>query len=328
MLPILTVTLNPALDISTRVAELKPRQKLRCGAPVTHAGGGGVNVSRAIHELGGESHAFIALGGATGERFKAILKPSRIVTEIWALVEETRSSFTVMEDTTGSPYRFVMPGPRISAAEASAILGRLEQLIRAYTGFVVASGSLPPGVPDDFYGKLVAITKTLGAKIIVDTHGVALRAAAAERPFLIRLNHFEAQELIGGDADRAANTLARQLVADGFTETAIVTPGARGAILSTATGIIEIRSPRVEMNSGVGAGDSFVAALTFALASGWAIEDATRYGVAAAASAVTTEATELCRRADVEAYYAQISSMPTVAWRASRRMAAPHSIPP
>jgi len=305
MLPILTVTINPALDITTHVPALKPRQKLRCDVPVHHAGGGGVNVSRAIKELGGQSRAFVALGGSTGSQFEALFKRTGIPAEIWPLTEETRLSFTAMEDASGLPYRFVLPGPTISAAEAEAILDRLEHIVRQYTGYVVASGSLAPGTPIDFYADLAVRTRTAGGKLILDTHGEALRAAAAERPYLIRLNHLEAQELVGGDSDRAAHHLALELIDGGYCEVAIVALGERGAIVSTSAGPIEIRPPVVEMKSGVGAGDSFVGALVFALANGRSIEDAARYGVAAAASAVTTEATELCRRADVEAFYPQ-----------------------
>jgi 6-phosphofructokinase 2 len=307
MLPILTITLNPALDMTTHVAQLKPRQKLRCGDPVGHAGGGGINVSRAIRILGGESTAFVALGGHTGRRYEDLLKRAGLTTEVWPLCEETRTSFTVMEDMSGMPYRFVLPGPVVSPAEAAAILARLTKIISRYTGYVVASGSLPPGVPDHFYAALASRARTLGAKLILDTHGAALRAAALERPFMIRLNHLEAQELVGGDADRAAHSLALDLVVGGYCEIAIVSLGERGTILSTAQGQVEIKPPQVEMRSGVGAGDSFVGALAFALSNGWSVEDATRYGVAAAASAVTTEATELCRRRDVDAFYAQMA---------------------
>jgi 6-phosphofructokinase 2 len=218
-----------------------------------------------------------------------------------------------MEDASGMPFRFVLPGPTISPAEATAILARLERMIARYSGFVVASGSLPPGVPDHFYAALAARIQVLGAKLILDTHGAPLRAAASERPFLIRLNHIEAQELVGGDADRAAHSLARELVEDNYAEVAIVSLGERGTILSTATGQTEIRPPKVEMKSGVGAGDSFVGALVFALANGWTVEEAARYGVAAAASAVTTDATELCRRADANAFYTMMVEAPKVA---------------
>lgn len=306
MLPVLTVTLNPALDVTTAIDRMVPQQKLRCAAPRFDAGGGGVNVSRAIRELGGESRAFVAIGGNTGAQLRTILNRTGLDVEYWPLLEETRVSFTVMEDATAQHYRFVLPGPTISPAEADAILARIASRIERYPGFVVASGSLPPGVPEDFYGRLVLRARQLRAKVIVDTHGAALQAAAAARPYLIRLNHLEAQELLGGNTDIAAHTLGRQLVDSGLCEAAIVTIGAAGAIVTSADRQIEIRPPRVEVRSSVGAGDSFVAALTFGLANGWALEEAARYGVAAAAAAVTTEATQLCQRETVDAFFAQI----------------------
>ena len=306
MQPILTITVNPALDVTTHVRSLEPRRKLRCTDPVMHAGGGGINVSRAIKALGGESQAFVALGGHTGAQFEALLKRAGIAAETWPLTGDTRTSFTVMEDGSGLPYRFVLPGPAVSPAEAEAILDRVDRIIARYTGYVVASGSLPPGMPTTFYARLASRTRALGGKFVLDTHGEALRTAAMERPYLIRLNHLEAQELIGGDADRAAHVIARELVQGGHAETAIVALGDKGAILSTSNGLVEIAAPHVEMRSGVGAGDSFVGALVLALANGWSIEDAARYGVAAAASAVTTEATELCIREDVDAFYAHM----------------------
>lgn len=306
MLPVLTVTLNPALDLTTSTGRLLPLQKLRCAAPRLDPGGGGVNVSRAIKELGGESRAFVAIGGSTGNQLRALLDRAGLTVEYWPLLEETRLSFTVMEDATAQPYRFVLPGPVVSSAEAALILDKISSMIESSPGYVVASGSLPPGMPDDFYGRLANRARERGAKLILDTHGEALRAAAAQRPYLIRLNHLEAQELLGGSADVAAHTLGRQLIDAGRCEVAIVTVGAGGAIVTSADGQLEIRPPHVEVRSGVGAGDSFVAALTFGLANGWVLEEAARYGVAAAAAAVITEATQLCQRETVEAFYAQI----------------------
>lgn len=309
MLPVLTVTMNPALDLATSVAELKPLQKLRCSTPRLDPGGGGVNVSRAIKELGGNSVAFVALGGSTGEQLSQLLRRAGLDLQVWPVSGETRTSFTVIEQFTGLPYRFVLPGPVISSAEAEAMLARLVTQIGQHPGYVVLSGGLPPGAPDDFYGRIVAQVRELGARCMVDTHGEPLRLAARARPHLIRLNHLEAQELVGGDADAAAHLLAMQLVERGLTETAIVTLGDRGAIVATPHGHFEIQPPRVTVKSGVGAGDSFVAALVFGLANNWPLEDAARYGVAAAAAAVTTEATELCKRATVDAFYKEIGGI-------------------
>lgn len=306
MLPVLTITLNPALDVTTTIDQLKPLQKLRCAPPRLDPGGGGVNVSRALKELGGESRAFLAIGGGIGTELRGLLDRTGIACDYWPLSGETRFSFTVMEDSTAQHYRFVLPGPEVSSAEADAILLHLEQSIRDCHGYVVVSGSLPLGMPVDFYARITRRTRELGAKLIIDAHGEPLRLAAAERPYIIRLNHLEAQELVGGDADVAAHQLARQLIDRQLAEAAIVTLGERGAIVATAGGEIEIRPPHVAVRSSVGAGDSFVAALTFGLANGWALDEAARYGVAAAAAAVTTEATELCKRDTVNAFFAQI----------------------
>jgi 6-phosphofructokinase 2 len=306
MPPILTITLNPALDITSSVDRLEPQRKLRCAAPRFDPGGGGVNVSRAIKELGGTSRAFVAVGGPTGDQLQTLLSRTGVDCDFWRLEEDSRFSFMVMEEATGLHYRFVMPGGALASAEADRILAHLQEQIAAEPGLVVASGSLPPGAPVDFYGLLARSCRDAGAKLIVDTHGEALNAAARERPYLIRVNHLEAQELVGGTVDDAAHMLARRLVDQGLAEVAIVTLGDRGAVVASHAGTIEIRPPKVVMRSSVGAGDSFVAALTVALARGWPLDTAARYGVAAAAAAVTTEATELCKRETVDQFFAEI----------------------
>jgi 6-phosphofructokinase 2 len=304
--PILTVTLNPALDVTTSTNKLFPQQKLRCDPPVYDAGGGGVNVSRAIRELRGDSVAFIALAGATGEHYRRLVAESGIVNEVWSGQGETRSSMTVMEKDTGLHYRFVLPGPPQPADEDARILARLDELLATGFRFVVGSGSLPPGIPADFYGRLASLARRHGSRLILDTHGDALRAAIAHRPYLIRLNHLEAQELIGGEASAAALELAVRLVAGEAAEVVIITLGGDGAIVRSKDEAFEVRPPKVAVRSAVGAGDSFVGALTFGLSRDWPLAEAARYGAAAAASAVTGEATDLCKRADVNRYFAEI----------------------
>jgi 6-phosphofructokinase 2 len=305
---ILTITPNPTLDVTATIDKLRPQQKLRCGPPRYDPGGGGVNVSRVIKELDGESRAFVCLGGSTGTQVQRLLDEREIDVEIWPMAGETRTSLTVMEASTGLHYRFVLPGPEQPEHQSARLLARLSEVIAGGYRFVVASGSLPPGIPEDFYGRLTQRANAHGAKLILDTHGAALEAAVSARPYIIRLNHYEAQELIGGEAEVAAHDLARQLIERHAAQIAIVTIGEHGAIVATADRQVEIRPPRVTVHSTVGAGDSFVGALTIALARGWPIEDAAGYGVAAAAAAVTTEATELCHADKVAALYAQISS--------------------
>jgi 6-phosphofructokinase 2 len=305
--PILTLTLNPALDIATATEKLAPQRKLRCSAPRYDAGGGGANVSRAIKELGGTSHAFLLLGGGNGQRYLDLLAPTGIETHVYRGRGETRFSLTVTVRETGEHFRFVLPGPEQPLDEAEQLLGNIVAHIGSRGGYVIASGTLPPGLPSDFYARIATAARTVGARLILDTSQPALSATFAARPYCIRINHHEAREIVGGDPVAAAEILARRLIADGTTELAIVTAGDQGAFVATEHSFEKIAPPRVKVRSTVGAGDSFVAALTLGLARGWPVEKAARYGVAAAASAVTTEATELCSHAETDRYYSELA---------------------
>jgi 6-phosphofructokinase 2 len=307
--PILTLTLNPALDITTTTQRLTPRRKLRCLAPRYDAGGGGANVSRAIKELGGTSLAFLLLGGRTGERYMEVLAPGGIDTRVYQAAGETRFSLTVMEEASGEHYRFLLPGPEQPREVVEPLLQEIVASVEPRGGYVVASGTLPPGLPVDFYARVIGEVRKRGARVILDTSQPALSAALRARPYCVRINHLEAQELVGGEAVPAAEALARRLVAEGTAELAIITAGDEGAFVATAQSVVKVAPPRVKVKSTVGAGDSFVAALTLGLARGWPIEKAARYGVAAAASAVSTDATELCKRTDTDRYYAELAGV-------------------
>jgi 6-phosphofructokinase 2 len=308
--PILTLTLNPALDITTTTHKLAPRRKLRCLAPRYDAGGGGANVSRAIKELGGTSVAFLMLGGRTGQHYREVLAPAAIDTVVYEAAGETRFSLTVMEEASGEHFRFVLPGPEQPRNRVETLLEAIVRNVGPRGGYVVLSGTLPPGMPVDFYGRVIREVRNSGARVILDTSQPALSATLPANPYCVRINHHEAQELLGGEAVAAAEALAGRLVEDGAAELAIITTGEQGAFVATREGLVRIAPPQVVVKSTVGAGDSFVAALTLGLARGWPVEKAARYGVAAAASAVTTDATELCKRMDTDRYYAELTSVP------------------
>jgi 6-phosphofructokinase 2 len=310
--PILTVTLNPALDVTTSTPRLLPQRKLRCAQPVYDAGGGGVNVSRAIKELGGSSRAFVMLGGESGVHYRAIFDRAGIECEYWEGDGDTRISMTVMETGTGLHFRFVLPGPEQQPGDADRILDALSQSMEEHYRFVVASGSLPPGLPHDFYARLSERARATGAAVILDSSGPALSAALEGRPQVLRINHFEAREFAEGEgaADLSYVELARRLIDQNIAESVVITLGEEGAIAATRAEIFQVRVPPVEVVSSVGAGDSFVAALTLGLAKGWSLAEASRYGAAAAASAVTTEASSLCNKAHVEELFAAATVEP------------------
>lgn len=302
---ILTVTVNPALDVNSSVAAMIPQQKLRCTPPHYMPGGGGINVSRAIRELGGESHAFVVLGGGTGAHYRKLLDDRGIAAEIWPAEGETRFSFSVLDESSGNHYRYVLPGPAMAATEGDRILARLSQMAAAGYRYVVASGSLASGVRPDFYGRLADLARGHGARLVLDTQGEALRGALPYHPHIIRLADYEARDLLG-TANRTPGELAQSLCAETQAEIVIITLGEQGAVCCTETRCFEVRPPRVDVHSAVGAGDSFVAALTIGLTRRWSIENAVRYAVAAAASAVTTSFNELCERETVDRYFLEI----------------------
>lgn len=305
--PIVTLTINPALDVSTSTERVEPEHKLRCGPSRTDAGGGGVNVSRVIHRLGGQSVAIYAVGGPTGQAYRQLLEADGIIGRAIGIEGSTRENITIDELSTGRQFRFVLQGPHLTSDEWGECLAAT---LRAMTpgGYVVASGSLAPGVPDDVYARLARAAKAHGVRCIVDASGPALAAALAEGVHLVKPSARELGELVG----RALLTLddrveaARELVDRGSAEVVALTLGGDGAVLVTREGVTRLEVPKVEVRSTVGAGDSFLAALVLRLAQGRTLDEAFRAGVAAGTATAMTEATELCHRADVERLEAQL----------------------
>jgi 6-phosphofructokinase 2 len=177
MSDILTITLNPAYDVSTSVGTVAPGPKLRCEPPRYDPGGGGVNVSRAISRLGGMSTAFVALGGQTGAMFHALLDAEDFEVAQFEIDGNTRQSLAVIETSTRRQYRFQLPGPDWRPEQTAAMLEHLRpHLTRGR--IVVMSGSLPPGVPADIAATVNRIAVECGSRLILDTSGAALVAAA------------------------------------------------------------------------------------------------------------------------------------------------------
>jgi 6-phosphofructokinase 2 len=300
---IITVTLNPALDLSTETARVTPGIKLRCGPPRADPGGGGVNVSRAIAKLGGESLCAVAAGGAAGATVLALLEAEGLQARDLGLALPTRESLSVIEQATGAQYRFVMPGPVWGPDHVAQALARIEGWC-APGDLLVPSGSLPPGVPDDVFCDLNTRLAGRGVRMVLDTSGAALAAAASARGlFTLRMDDTEAEALAGhvlADVEATAH-FAAGLVADGVAEMVQIARGAEGTVLATASGRWHCAPPRVEVVSAVGAGDSHVGGFVLGLARGLSAVDACVQGVAAAASAVGTPGTALCERVGAEA---------------------------
>jgi 6-phosphofructokinase 2 len=302
-----TLTMNPAVDVSTAVDRITAADKLRCTAAQRDPGGGGINASRVIARLGGVSTAVFPVGGVTGQLLRRLVAEEGIECLTSELSDETRLSFTVLEHKTDNEYRFVLPGPTLDKLEWQQCMSMLTA-IPERPDLLVVSGTLPPGVPEDFYARLARLAKDWGTKFVLDTSGPALKTAVGEGLYLIKPNLRELRELTGAPLVDEESWIAacRDLIETGRAEIVALTLGHQGALLVSQG--LAIRAPALPIKpvSTVGAGDSFVGAMVYALAREESIRDAFRYGVSAGSAALLTPGTELCTREDVERLYSEV----------------------
>lgn len=302
---IVTLTLNPAIDGAAEAEEVRPIRKVRTWGERYDPGGGGINVARVVQELGGEAFAIYLSGGTTGPVLDGLVIAAGIEARRIAIAGHTRISHTVHERSSGLEFRFVPEGPAVAWEEWQACLAAMEGIDCDY---LVASGSLPRGVPADFYVAVAEIAARRGAKLVLDTSGEALRKATARGVYLIKPSLGELEDLIGrklpnpADQERAVH----RLIESGAAEIVALTLGRDGALLATRNGLRRLAGVKVKPKSAVGAGDSFLAAMTLGLAQGRTAEHAFALAVAAGTAAVLTMGTELCRREDVERIYEEI----------------------
>lgn len=307
MSDIVTITINPAVDIFVSTPRVEPTRKMRTSAPKRDPGGGGINVARAAFRLGAKVTAVYPASGAIGRLLTRLLEREGITSIVTPSHAETRENFTAYEDDSGEQFRFVLPGSPLHRAEWEAVLYELDN-IKTKPKFVVASGSVPPGVPGDFFATVAAIAKKLGAKAVVDTSGAALKAAIGEGVYLAKPNLNELSDLCGKplDNDGARIAACRDMIRAGRAEIVALTLGGDGALLVTGTAVWRAHPMPIEAVSTVGAGDSFLGGMVAALANGRTLEQAFRVAVAAGFAAVMRPGTELCHKEDVERLLPQV----------------------
>jgi 6-phosphofructokinase 2 len=301
---IVTLTLNPALDIATTTERVVPTEKLRCAEPRYDPGGGGINVARAVHMLGGDALAVFPVGGLSGEMLVDLLQRKHVPLSVVRITGITRESLAVFERQSGKQYRFILPGPSIGAHDQERCLDALVAQIGG-ASFLVASGSLPPGMPADSYSHVATLARKHNLRFVLDTSGPAL-AGAGNGIFLIKTSLRELEELAGVELRTEAQeeSAARTVIAQGRAEILVVSLGARGALLTTTTEMRRFSPIPVTATAGsVGAGDSMVAGIVLSLSRGWTVIEAVRFGMAAGAAALLRPGTELCRREDAERLY-------------------------
>jgi len=311
MASILTLTLNPTIDVSTSVAQLMPIHKLRCGPVRRDPGGGGINVARVVRRMGSDVVAVYPVGGLIGALLRKLTDAEGVQSSTVPIAEETREDFTVFDEGSAQQYRFVLPGPRLSEPEWRSCL----DTVAAFDGtlaYVVASGSLPPGVPPDFFGVLAATAKAKGAKLIVDSTKPVLQAALEKGVHLIKPNLREMRDLMGEPLGERPEWIAacRRLVAAGGAELVALTVAERGALLVGRDEAWFAEGLPVQTVSAVGAGDSFLGAMVWAMSQGHGPQEALRHGVAAGSAALLSPATDLCHKKDVERFLGEVKVTP------------------
>ncbi|MBK9533448.1 MAG: hexose kinase [Chitinophagaceae bacterium] len=306
MASIITITFSPCIDKSTSIPELIPEKKLRCAVPKLEPGGGGINVARAIQKLGGSAVAIFPSGGYTGKFFNHLMEKDNVPSIIIETGNETRENIIVLDDSTNNQYRFGMPGTRLTETEWQQCLQAVEAIKNAE--FIIASGSLPPGVPLNIYAQLAKIAKNNHAKFIVDTSGEALQHAADEGVFMLKPNLGELSSLAGKTELQPDDIkdIAMGMIAAGKCEVMAISMGAAGAMLVTRDMHAIIKPPPAERKSTVGAGDSMVGGIVFYLSQGKSLLEAVQYGVACGTAATMNTGTELCKKEDADRLYALI----------------------
>lgn len=303
---IITVTLNPAIDKSTFIDVLVPEKKMKCARPSFEPGGGGVNVARAIKKLGGDAIAVYFAGGYTGKFYRQLLDEEKIQSVIIEIAQQTRENLIVQDKSSNLQYRFGMPGPVIAEKEWKMLLQELENI--EHMDFLVASGSVPEGVPADIFARMAKIARKKNAKFIADTSGDALKHAADEGVYLMKPNLGELSSLAGKqdlNMEMVGN-IANDIISKNKCEVLIVSAGAGGALLFTKNFSCQVTPPVVKRKSTVGAGDSMVGGIVYSLSRGNSLIEAVQFGVACGTAATMNWGTKLCNKEDVEKIYAEI----------------------
>ena len=293
---IFTVTLNPALDKTAQAPNFKLDAVTRITELRQDPGGKGINVSKVIKQLGGESVAWAVLGGNTGRGSKASLEEMGISCRAFEVEGETRTNLKVVDPVDDTHTDINEPGPVVTDAMLDDMLAQLVAEI-SEGDIVVLAGSIARGASDDTYEKWVKACREAGAKVFLDADGDKLVAGIKGNPFLIKPNEIELGNMLGRtlDTDEKVAEAARELIAQGL-DNVVVSMGGAGAMFVSADRVVKGGSVKVPVGSTVGAGDSVVAALAFAEEKGMSLEDKVKLSMATGAANVMQSGTQAAPR--------------------------------
>ena len=301
MADVVTVTPNPALDVSVRAQEMVPQRKLRSRYEGAEPGGGGINVARSLLRLGIDTMAVLPVGGTPGMELELLLRRESVPVRVVQIAGETRRSTTVHTSATNEHYRLVGEGPHVNESEAQFMVDAAREANPQK--FLVLSGSLPDGLGAEFVTELAKVAHEKGAKFVADTSGEPLTAAVDAGAYLIKPNRRELTQLAGyeGVIDLSAIHDACERVIERGVDVVVASLGATGAfVLSKEGDEARIYSPFVDVQSTVGAGDALLAGTISGLVRGEDIVEAVRMGVATGSAATMTRGTQLFSTDEVQ----------------------------
>ncbi|MEI7988794.1 MAG: 1-phosphofructokinase, partial [Chloroflexota bacterium] len=300
---IFTVTLNPVLDRTLTVSQISFNDVLRATNTRLDWGGKGLNVSRALKVMGKDSLASGFLGGATGDMLENGLKALGIGTQFIRVQGETRTNVIIIDKEASKHIKVNEAGPKIKPEEIEALLHFTQQ--RALPGDLWAfCGSLPPGVPNDIYARLISIVQEKGAKAILDTSGEALRLGCMAKPFLIKPNMLEAEVVTGFPIRSEEDVVqaAHKFIEMGI-EIAAISMGAKGLFIASHNNTARVYPPSIKEKNPTGAGDALLGGIIWALDQGFPLESIARWGVAAGTAAASLNGVSIGTKEEIESLY-------------------------
>lgn len=300
--------MTPSLDLFGTTDRLVEDAKTRCREARREPGGGGINVARNLHVLGDAVLAVYAADGVNGQQIEDRLRDESVPCQRIPVARETRQNLALTETATGRMFHFVFPGTELEDTEWQACLAAVSKA-ESGSGWLVLSGSLPPGVPLDFYARVTRSARAKSTRVVLDTSGAALEPALNEGVFLAKLNRKELTQLgYSGDWQPESQlAFMAGLVQGGVAEWLVVTQGEQGALMVTRDGLkLRAVPPQVDVVSHVGAGDGFVSLMVHSLSRNASPEEALEYGVAGAAAVIGTPGNRLSHRVCVESILARM----------------------
>jgi len=303
---IYTLTLNPAVDRELTVPAMEFDSVLRATDARVDFGGKGFNVSRLLKGLGTPSTAVGFLGGRAGELLQDGLQSLGIGTEFVWVPGETRTNVSIVTQSHDHYLKVNEKGPLVDESKQQELLDKIDSLARQGDWWVLA-GSLPPGVANDFYARVVNVLNRHEAQAILDTSGESLKMGCAEKPYLVKPNAEEARVLTGLPMDTPSEIASGAAAIRSLgARNVVISLGKKGALLHTADGTWLTHTPTVQEKNPIGAGDSMVGGLVWALTRGLALKKALGWGVASGAATASLPGTEVGTRPLIEELYSQV----------------------